>query len=95
MNVFAVIATKQESIAPIKAAVEAQFANNFIQAGDALWFVSGPSTTLETYQKLGVSGGVDHPLTDIVVLAVGVYWGNTYGTTWEWIKNRMEAKANG
>jgi len=92
MNVFAIIATKSESVAPIKAAVESKFVEAFIQAGETIWFVSGEGTAIETSQKLGVAGKLGGNVIDVIILAVTSYWGHTERTTWEWIKNRLEAK---
>jgi hypothetical protein len=95
MNVFAVIAARNESLVPLQSAVESKFASNFIRGGDAIWFVAGVGTAVETSRQLGVYNGTDGDLKYVFVLTVTSYWGSAETTTWEWIRTRLEAKQNG
>lgn len=92
MNVYAVIATRPETVAGIGQALTEKFPEHFIQAGDRLWFVSDKGTTFEFSSKLGVMGrGGGGLITSVVILPVTTYWGHENTALWEWLKNRLEA----
>ena len=97
MNVFAVVATQQSAVGPIKTAIEAKYPNNFVPAGDRLWFVAGnEATVIDSAKRLGVKGmDPNATLTDVIMLPVTTYWGYSSPTIWEWLRNKLQEKVVG
>jgi hypothetical protein len=90
MNVFAIIATSSVSIPAIGQALATTFPNDFMIAGDRLWFASDTVTTFEFATKLGVKGKAGGHISQIVIIPVTTYWGSANPEIWEWINSRLE-----
>jgi hypothetical protein len=90
MNIYAVIATTQASVDPVRQAVQLAFVENNIAINDKCWLIADPLDVRGVSRKLGV-GEPDVPghLTGVVVLWGVSYWGNADVNIWGWISQKI------
>lgn len=97
MNVYAVIATSPTSAPKIAAAVQSQFPNDYIQAGDMCWLVADALDVYRVSRKLGIWEPTMAPelksssnmLDDVIVIWAVSYWGRASGNVWAWIAQKV------
>jgi hypothetical protein len=96
MNVYAVIATVQESVAPVRQAVEAQFVGNFVAVSETCWLVADPLDVMSVSKKLGIAEETPPTagLTGVMVIWVIGYWGNASINIWAWMNQKMLQQAS-
>jgi hypothetical protein len=92
MNVYAVIATSQGSVEPIRHAVESAFVENYIAVGDMCWLVADPLDVRGVSRKLGVGEPDADPLgtlSNVIVIWAVSYWGKADVNIWAWISQKI------
>lgn len=88
MNVFAVVALSDASLAVVEKAVTTAFPENYLQAGKMAWLVADSGTTLAVGQKLGIPSNAE--LVGLLIVNFTSYYGRSTANTWEWIKTKLE-----
>ena len=94
MNVYAVIVTLPSLQSLAESAITTRFPDNSLKVADNVWFVANKEPVFEFAKKLGVMGHEGGTLNSIIVIPVSLYWGYDSVATWQWLKSKMEDKAN-
>jgi hypothetical protein len=92
MNVYAVIATSQETISQVGAAVQSRFPDNHMRINDSCWLIADPLDVKSVSKKLGVAEGAT-PSTgvqNVLVIWVIGYWGHASMDMWSWMAQKIQ-----
>jgi hypothetical protein len=93
MYIYAVIATSQASVEPIRLSVQSAFPDNHIAAGDMCWLVADALDVRVVSSKLGVADNTQphtSGLTHVIVMWAISYWGSADVNIWAWISQKMQ-----
>jgi hypothetical protein len=100
MNVYAVIATRQTGSRALKAAIESQFADNFLAVTSDVWFVATKASMVDFSKNIGIkaidsAGIISGTIDDAIVIPIALYWGFADPTIWQWLASKIQEKASG
>jgi len=91
MSLFAVLLPEENP--KLVAAIEEKFSDHY-QVTPTQWIISVKGTAKQISDTLGVSGK-EPPTGEAVILTIAGYWGRADTNLWEWMKVKMEERADG
>lgn len=91
MAVFAIVSLRTSPTAHIEAALQAHYAERFIEVDEGHWLLNDPNGTAETVSKkiglINPPDPVNHSIA--VVYNVGGYFGRAPNRIWEWLSTNF------
>jgi len=90
MYVYAIIATSQASVEPVKQAIESRFPSEHIRPGETCWLIADSENDVaKVSKKLGVKDQESGTLTDVLVIWTILFWGSLDPQVWAWINQKI------
>lgn len=97
MTIFAVLLPDTSQTGVVEK-IRENFAENAYEVTPTQWLISASGTALEITTRLGIFDpkNPDAPVSGLgIVFATSSYHGRAPSPVWDWIKNKLEAKASG
>lgn len=91
---FVVFSSRPDMDAPLEAAIQENYADNFFPLGRSRWLVVADSTAREVSNKLGITSDPSK-ISSSQVFATSGYFGRASSETWEWIATKLGGKTSG
>ncbi len=93
MTVFAVLLPIEQPALAQK--IVSAFPNDHLKITENQWLISANGTAVDLTAKLGIvdPNSLEPPVGSGIVFATSGYYGRAPGTTWDWIKAKLEAGA--
>ena len=89
MSIFVVFRVGEPD--KLKAAIEDNYPDNFLEVAVGQWLVSAKGTAKEISDKLGITNDERKPgITPAMVVKSDGYYGRAAGNIWEWMKVKIE-----
>jgi hypothetical protein len=93
MVIYTVATRIPDNDVPLGERISELFPTDHYELGRGHWLVAFEGTSRELYTKLFPEPELPLPSKNIVVFAIGGYWGQAPGDMWEWMANKIGKKS--